>query len=81
MPDVCFAIKYPIQNLSSKKLEIDTAEIHSNLLGDHSFVFHEGIKCEETKDEIIGARYFTHCIVSENVEKRFNYSEDAFFKS
>lgn len=49
------------------------------MMGDQSFAYHEGIKCEETKDEIIGARYFTHCFVKENVEKRFNYSEEAFF--
>ena len=62
-------------------MPFDIAELQSNLLGDSSFVYHEGIKCDDSKDDIVGPRYFTKCVVSTGTEKRYNYSEEAFFKT
>ena len=81
LPDVCFAIKYPIKNMQHLKLPFDTAEMEAFMLGDRSMVYHEGVKCEETKDDIIGPRYYAGCVISTGTEKRVNYSEEAFFKT
>jgi hypothetical protein len=46
LPDICFAIKYPIKKLEEKKLP-DLTELLSKLQPvDHGkMVIHEGIKC------------------------------------
>ena len=53
----------------------------SNLLtGTRDFAYHEGISCKFTKEEIIGARYYSKCELPEGRIEVHNYSEDGFFQ-
>lgn len=43
-------------------------------------VYHEGVKCMASDEEIIGPRYYTKSRVMSDELKVLNYSEESFFK-
>lgn len=43
LPDLCFAIKYPIKDLENKTFDIDLNELSNFLTGSTDFAYHEGI--------------------------------------
>ena len=57
LPDLCFAIKYPIKNMQEKKFP-DLSPLMAMLQEKTELVIHSGIRDSLTNDEIIGARYF-----------------------
>ncbi|CDW73494.1 UNKNOWN [Stylonychia lemnae] len=81
LPDISFAIKYPIKDLASKPQPIDVSLLQAFLTGSRDVPFHEGIKCSNNGEEIIGARYYSKCRFSESeINMAYNFSESGFFR-
>ncbi len=59
LPDICFAVKYPIKKLDEKMLP-DLSELYSKLkeCDKSSKVVHEGVKCSHSSKVIFGPRYY-----------------------
>ena len=78
LPDLCFAIKYPIKNLESRKFPIDLNVLSNYIDRGQDFPYHPGVICSTFKEEIIGPRYYTKCQIGDDVELQ-NLCEQAFF--
>jgi hypothetical protein len=78
LPDVCYAIKYPIKNIEKKEFP-DLSPLMAMLEECKGTVMHKDIRDSLTNQEIEGPRYFGRPPPSKG-SNTFNYSEKSFFK-
>lgn len=78
LPDVCYAIKYPIKNIDKKEFP-DLSPLNALLEETKDEVVHKGITDSLTSKEIVGPRYFGRPPPSKG-SNTFNYSEESLFK-
>ena len=78
LPDICFAIKYPIKKIDETKLP-ELKELLSQLLPleDGALAIHDGIKCTLTNEVIVGPRYYGRPPASRS-KREFNFSDSSF---
>jgi hypothetical protein len=78
LPDICFAVKYPIKKLEEKKIP-DLSGLISMLKESDlsSRVVHEGINCSYNGKVIEGPRYYGRPLLSKD-KLEYNFSADSF---
>ncbi|TNV74890.1 hypothetical protein FGO68_gene13970 [Halteria grandinella] len=81
LPAVCFAIKYPIKNLATKKDKLPDISALEALLKEPTLglTTHTDIKCTISNEDITGARYYG-CPPESRGKKVYNLSQKSLFR-